>query len=63
MGKPAPKIKLDGDETDAFCGEPNVWSPGSRKKVKERYNRRLRRMAKRKLCEDMEEMVNSDSKE
>lgn len=41
-----PRRKLNGDETDAFSRRARKWlkwRPGVRKKIKQLYNRKLRR--------------------
>ena len=39
---------VDGDEQDALTAWKNVsiWRPGDRRKIKNRYNRRARRLGK-----------------
>ena len=42
---------IDADEYDAF-GKKNFyrWRPGQRRKIKQRYNKRIRKIAKAELC-------------
>lgn len=53
-----PEVSLDGDETDAFSRYSRRlirWARGETKKIKQRYNRRVRKRYKQSLEKEHKE--------